>query len=783
MEDPAPGSHRLAPNDRSLEIHVCHSLAREFEVLRDQLLSMFAAEQAPKTSDVLVLTPDLETAAPLIESIFGSAEDKIAIPYVISGRPMHAINDYAQSLVAILRFARSRFGADQLFSLLQRPLIARRFGMTDEDLIRIQGWLDEAGIRWAIDGKHRQRFGLPNTDAYSLSNGLERLYLGYAMPSHYRKPVQGLLPAGDPEGSEAHTLGRFQIFVDALARLSDQLVEAKDAEAWLHLCLQTIEQFTDVEFTNQDDYRAAITCIHKLHQDLCNAAVQSAVDTDVFLAALESCFDEPLQGAVPAGCLCFASMHSMRGLPYRIICIVGLGDEAFPRRDGPLEFDLMTERPRAGDRHKRLDDRALFLDLLLSARERFYISYTGRSMLDNSCLPPSMLLAELMDAASLLCAELKGADAAPGPSKTASALSSEAIDKAKRRLIIEHPLQPFSVDYFRQGADPRMRSYRRTYRNAQEQRLKAASANILTRRFFSAALPAPAEPSQNISLERLIEFFSNPSRYLLKHRLGLVLKRTPDALENHEPFEVGYRSAQKLADRLIDFALAGETVDSLRSYAKAGLEFPPGRLGDIARERELDSIIRFAAQLKPRLGEPRLEAFHHTIRLELDKEHCELNHSLSDLRLHGLCRYRYADATCYDYLRAWIQHLALQSLALPSATSRHSYWHFRDRVIELRPVEEAQSLLRSLLQRYRDGLSFPLRFFPKSAWAFMTNGQSIRAAQQIWLSSPHHAYGEADDPAYQIALRGIEDPLDEKFEQQAQAVFGPLLEVLGEIKP
>jgi exodeoxyribonuclease V gamma subunit len=65
----------------------------------------------------------------------------------------------------------------------------------------------------------------------------------------------------------------------------------------------------------------------------------------------------------------------------------------------------------------------------------------------------------------------------------------------------------------------------------------------------------------------------------------------------------------------------------------------------------------------------------------------------------------------------------------------------------------------------------------------MTNGQSIRAAQQIWLSSPHHAYGEADDPAYQIALRGIEDPLDEKFEQQAQAVFGPLLEVLGEIKP
>ena len=783
MEDPDPGSHRLAPDDRSLEIHVCHSLARELEVLRDQLLSMFAAKQAPKTSEVLVLTPDLEAAAPLIESIFGSCEGAAVIPYVISGRPIRAINDYAQSLLAILRFARSRFEADQLFSLLQRPLIARRFGINDEDLTRIQSWLDEAGIRWAIDGKHRQRLGLPDTDAYSLSNGLERLYLGYAMPAHHRKPIQGLLPAGDPEGLAAQTLGRLQTFVDALSGLHDRLTEAMHPESWLKLCLQALEQFTDVAFSNQDDYRTAVASINALYQALCDASVESALDAEVFLAALESCFDEPLQGAVPAGCLCFASMHSMRALPYRIICLVGLGDEAFPSRIGPLEFDLMAQRPRAGDRQKRLEDRALFLDLLLAARDRLYISYTGRSILDNSQLPPSMLLAELIDSASLLCAELPGSSATSRASDAGSVPSGEAIEAAKRRLIIEHPLQPFSVDYFRQDADPRMRSYRGGYREAQAHRLEKASANRSALRFFASALTAPSEQWRSLRLENLIEFFSNPSRYLLKNRLGLVLKRVPGALENHEPFELDHRSRQKFADRLIDFALAGESADCLRSYAQAGLEFPPGQLGAIARDRELASIIHFAAQLKPRLSEPQLEALTHTVRLELDGEHYALSHSISGLRLDGLCRYRYADANCYDYLRAWLEHLALQTLALPSAILRCSSWHFRDRVIELGPIDEAQSLLTALLKLYREGLTSPIRFFPKSAWAYVTNGQSLHAARQTWHSSVHRPYGEADDPAHQIALRGLEDPLDSHFEQHAQAVFGPLLEALGEIKP
>ncbi|MGA1395229.1 MAG: exodeoxyribonuclease V subunit gamma [Burkholderiaceae bacterium] len=774
MQDLEPGTFHLSPNDRSLEIHVCHSLTRELEVLRDQLLGMFAANNAPMACDILVVTPDLELAAPLIESIFGSTEDDCVIPYIIMGRPLKETNQYAKTLLSVFNFAVSRFEASKLIGLLQLPLIAKQFGINEEDLLRIQAWIDKAGIRWGIDGRHRQQLGLPPTDIYSVVNGLERLYLGYAMPARFARPIHGMLPAGNPEGIEAQSLGRFQYFIDCLQALHEELIKPKLPDDWFKCCMDTLEAFTPIDFTSQDDYQATLRSIRKLHQDLQATEFKQAIAVEVFLQALEASFDQPLQGAVPAGSLCFASMHSMRVLPYRIICVVGLGDDVFPSKQSPLEFDLMARRPRPGDRQRRLDDRALFLDLLLAARERFYISYTGRNIRDNSYVAGSMLISELLDAAALLFA--------PMPT------SNEALEAAKRQIVIEHPLQAFSLDYFQKAVDPRLHNYRRSLRNAQAESLKRASKGNRSQGFFFEKLSMPSAHFYRLRIESLIEFFHNPSRYLLKHRLGIVLKRSQDGIEDHEPFEAKHRSAQSLASRILDFALAGDSKVLLQACAQAGLEYPPDRLGALAREHELQAIMRFADELKPRLAEPTQAALTHRISLDLDGEPWELSYTLSDLRTGGLCRYRYADANCYDYLRVWIEHLALQSLALASQTGSHafkanSYWQFRDRCLELPPIVDAQEQLILLLKRYRDGLSAPLRFFPKSAWAYISKGRTLAAASEAWYSSDYNAFGEGDDPAYQLALRDLDDPFDDEFEHHAEAVFGRLHDTLGACEP
>jgi exodeoxyribonuclease V gamma subunit len=66
LEELPTGSLALAEDDRSLEVHVCHSLTRELEVLQDQLLALFSGPNPPKPQEILVVTPQLEDAAPLM---------------------------------------------------------------------------------------------------------------------------------------------------------------------------------------------------------------------------------------------------------------------------------------------------------------------------------------------------------------------------------------------------------------------------------------------------------------------------------------------------------------------------------------------------------------------------------------------------------------------------------------------------------------------------------------------------------------------------------------------
>ena len=151
LTEPGPATLVLAPGDRSIEVHNCHSLGRELEVLHDALLDLFAgADGTLRPSDVLVAVPDLEAAAPLIEAVFGTVPAARAIPFQLTGRSRSTVNAPARTLVALLSLAASRCTAPAVFDLLQQSGVARRFGLDDEALQRVRDWMQGSGMRWAL---------------------------------------------------------------------------------------------------------------------------------------------------------------------------------------------------------------------------------------------------------------------------------------------------------------------------------------------------------------------------------------------------------------------------------------------------------------------------------------------------------------------------------------------------------------------------------------------------------------------------------------------------------
>lgn len=788
LRDLAPASLAdVGSDDRSVEVHVCHSLTRELEVLHDYLLALFSGRHAPRPSDILVVTPALDDAAPLIDAVFGTAAGKRYIPYVVTGRRRSNENRAARALLDVLAVAASRFPATAIVELVQQPIVARRFGIDAAAHERIRDWVRVAGIRWGADARHRAQCDVPALARHTFDDGLHRLYLGYALPSDGQStllPFEERLPAGDAQGSDALALGSFAAFLRELERVRHDVARARRASEWMLTLLDVVTRFLAPSRDEVEDLREVQAAIGELHVQMEAGSPDQPIAFDVICAALETALDDPARGGVPSGAVTFSAMSSLRNLPYRAVCIVGMNDGAWPGNARPAEFDLMQSAPRPGDRQRREDERNVFLDLLLAARERLYLSFTGRNIRDHAPLPPSVLVAELLDVLV--------------PALAPARADADALATARKRLVVEHPLQPFSIDSFAStGGDPRMRSFDADYceaiRHQLEMQRKAAAPTPASARaaivdddlldedevderlapFFTAPLALDGDEWRTVTLAQLAQFFRNPCAYLLRKRLQIRHAESDEELSDDEPFVADYADRSALAQRLLPHYFAGAPLDAIRSLARAGTEYPPGRLGERLLERELDALAHYARDLAPALTEPCLPPLDGTIDVPLEGETWRLIGAFGDLRKTGLLRHRYADAWVGDYLDGWLEHVFLNALAPPDV-ERVTTWHSRDGRFVLRPIDDPLPRIAALLTLYRRGLTEPLHFFPRSAWEYVRGNGDLRKAVPKWEGHPY-ARGEKDQPGYRLALRGIADPLDERFEASAKAVLEPLL--------
>jgi exodeoxyribonuclease V gamma subunit len=541
------------------------------------------------------------------------------------------------------------------------------------------------------------------------------------------------------------------------------------------------------------DVEAAIAA---LHESMRQGAPDARIPIAVTRSALEALLDDSARGGVPTGAVTFSAMSSLRNLPYRVICAVGIDDGAFPATTRPAEFDLMAQSFRVGDRQRRDDDRNVFLDLVLSGRERLYLSYAGRSIRDNSPLPPSVLISELLDCLV--------------PALASDPSSEEAREAARQRLVVEHPLQAFSIEGF-DGVDARLQSFNAEYcealksvksgselhfgdsraamtaleRNTALTPISASLTPISARDdaddeeafdepalpFFAAPLAAAGAEWRTVTLDQLQRFFRNPARYLLERRLGIVLGKGEEELQDDEPFVLDWPARCAFAERLLPAYLDGASAGQIDTLARAGTEYPAGRMGKLLLARELQSLDAFAHELTHDLAEPCLPPIECMLAFDVDGEPWQLGGGFGDLRRAGLVRHRYDEARAGDYLAGWLAHLFLNALDACGA-ERRTTWHSRDGRYVLPPVDDACERLADLLALYRRGLHAPLHFFPKSAWAYMTKGGKLYAARAKWTS---RNFPESADPAYRLALRGCDDPLDLEFEACAHTLFDPLL--------
>jgi exodeoxyribonuclease V gamma subunit len=745
----------LRADDRSVQVHVCHSRRREVEVLYDQLLGLFETSAALQPADVVVMTPDIEAYAPLIEAVFAADERQGAIPFSIADRNPRAESPLVNGFFALLDLPGSRYDADRLFTLLEIAALQRRFALQEGDLTLVRRWLLDTGVRWGIDHDSRAALGLPAMREHTWRAGLDRLLMGYALPGDQARFFAEILPYDAVEGTEAQVLGRLHTFAEATFGLATTLRQPRSVAEWVTTLNTVLEQFFQPDEDEELDLQAIREALHQIGQAITQADFDEPVRLEVITSGLRRSLETPewsmrfLTGGVT-----FCALVPMRSIPFEVVCLMGMNHDAFPRPRRSLSFDRMAHEPYPGDRSRRDEDRYLFLESILSARRCLYLSYVGRNIRDNSVLPSSVLVSELLDTIRRGFHPAGQQDGDVGP-----------------EIIVHHPLQAFSRRYF--SGHARLFSYDTDLYEASR---SAGLSDTLPGALVNVGLNAPDETWRTIELRRLVAFFQHPTRFLLQQRLGIYLEEDAGVLESREPFTLDGLSRYHLRQEVLRRHLHDEPPESILRAVRATGLLPHGQVGVTLFEREWSATVRFAGRLQEVLPPESRRA----LDVELPVGAFRLTGQLANVTPQGLVGYHFGTVRSRDYLDVWIRHLVLNCLA-PQDVRPESRWLGENKELWLRPVADPQTCLQCLLAWYWQGLRRPLPFFPNSTFAYAEarrreRSEPLRAARDTWAGSDFHR-GEYEDRYYQIAFRD-HDPFDEAFMEVADTVFPPLFDHL-----
>lgn len=587
---PAPDDRLVIDpsTDQSLRWHRAYGPARQVEVLRDALLHLFEqtnADGSPtyQPRDVAVLCTDVERFAPLIEATFAGdpAHNLPSLPVRVADRTLQQENSLLDAASSLLSLLEGRFRATDVLAFVSRAPVRRGFGLSADAISRISEWVRATNIRWGLDPEDQsgERYGLPvGLGVHTWRDGLDQLLLGATMTdAGPRLGIADVAPFGDVEGSDVEIAGSLAEFINVLDTVTTQLRETTSVEQWCNALSAALSALCEVEDADGWMWRAVEKVIDTFRiEALVNDIPRQTLVESTQLASLLEARLVTGGGGRPrfeTGAITVSGITALRGVPFPIVCVVGLDRDLGAGGLGSAE-DLVLAQPCIGDRDSRGQQRAQFLDAVLSAGHQLLLFSTGNDVRTNTPLPPIVAVADLIDIVN------------------ATARTNDVNEKgepvaAMSVLTTDHPRQSWSEKAFIPGAlgVPGPWSFDEGARLAALQRReRTEDASWLTDPLPAPTNGEPGDPNNTvINLDDVLAALVNPAKTFLSDRLGVSVPSEQDEPDDHIPLELGNLESWSLANELLTQKLSTADVSpEWETVARRSGKVPPLSFGDAA---------------------------------------------------------------------------------------------------------------------------------------------------------------------------------------------------------
>lgn len=752
LRTPTDGAGKNSLVDASVRVHSCFGPRREMEVLRDELWRAFRDLPGLQPDEIHIVTPDLETYAPLVPAVFGNGDQ--SLPVRLTERAAVGGEAGIEVFGALLDMVVSgRFEAAEVMELLQKEIVLEALGAEDAESVR--AWVRDSGLTHGLAAGDPEGMESPRPGTSTFAR--DRLVAGrwFGVESMARYPDGDyVLPVGDSLGGDHHLAMRLHDWLLALERTLMEWSGTAPAKAWAERLATAGETLFGADEDTRLRMREPIEFLREVD---CAEPVDAASLRDW----LSMEWEESRHRAGVSGKIAFGRMKQLQNLPCRVLAVVGMRGTAFPAQNRAPVWDLLRAGPRVWDRNPRVDDRQTFLDAILTPSDRIIITAANRNPRTGKGEPFSACVDEL---------------------------SRTLLQMGLSPPVVNHRLQPFAADYFHGGND-RVRSFDGHHaavaakiHNAGTRGGQIFSPEIGPPEFVLPGLPNPTEGLETITADQLAGFWKDPAAGFLR-ALGVTLPRD-------EPTDAEYNRPALALDGLRRWIMHDEILrcrmdpfrpdKHLAQRLRADRGLPPGHLGDIVWASGIQATEPLARAVRRVIGDE--DEIEHKLTEEvrvMAKVHwTRAKDHLVFHRVGGMKQPRH-------YLEPWMTALvagacgkAAPILFFDEANADHP--------LQLPPVpaDEARGLLDILVRGWFAARHQPLRFAPAASDCIarkLRSGDSagaILAGAAEWnREDSGYGGGEGTGAAARLVWRDA-DPFDRAGEwiYWAETIAVPLLE-------
>lgn len=607
------GPDNFIPNDTSVQVSACPDIYREAEGVYNSILYNLTRDPSLSMTDIAVMVPDMELYGPVLESVFSRRPERIAFSMI--DRSAAADSRAAAAARSILAVADGSFSREELFRLIMNPCFLEASGSTAEQAGLWLSWVDSLNIYSGYDTDDRNTQG--SGKSYTWKHGLQRLRLGRIMDV----PVTGqdtrafldyreVVPFSDMTTGNNDQTGDFSMVVDLIySRVRSLRHLNTRAGEWAPILRSLFSDFIAVPAGMEEESLVLSQLDRAISRlEFLDIMQDGDAGTEVDLEFIIDYISESLssipgsRGSYLNSGVNISSLVPKRQIPFRIIYIMGMQEGLFPGTADLSTLDLRNFKRTIGDISKPDANRYLFLETLISARERLYITYTSKDLKKDQDFYPNSVVSQLIDYVSTsitgsgsiisglpLSGSSPGYLHASGPHTDFFSLTS-----GRTHMPVNYSEPDMLLMYLMEMRHGRSRFSK----EAADAILKKKKSLTPDFSFTAENRPSPAEETERISLRELARFLENPAESMIRRHLGLYdRERDTVPLEKGEPLFSGFPFntdivSSALAHHVLD---PGDDVSDYveRVYANARLrgETPDGSYAEID-SRYFSSLIQ-----------------------------------------------------------------------------------------------------------------------------------------------------------------------------------------------